>query len=261
MPRPLSQALLDGKLCLQLLPRTAYSARDPQPWQTLGVTLERQQGVHAIASDRREDFDTWPGTLAFTPAGVEVFSESAMGGEYLLLRWRDEALQQALPSTPRRLQQRGHARALALGQQARRLLLDPTPDRLALEQCALQFLALQALAEQPAKRPPVAQFAQVLEQIAEQHGQTLSLAQLAATCGQHELRFLRDFTRAVGMTPHAWIVETRVQAARRALECSDLPLAAIAVDAGFAHQSHLGSAFRKVLGLTPSQYRAQVRGA
>lgn len=84
---PLRRELLGGALDLQLLPRVAYSARDPLQWQSLGLSLERQQGVHAIGSDRREDFDSWPGTLALTPAGVEVFSESPQGGEYLLLRW------------------------------------------------------------------------------------------------------------------------------------------------------------------------------
>jgi len=255
----LSQPLLDDRLCLQLLPRSAYSARDPVQWPTLGVTLERQQGVHAIDSDRRQDFDTWPGTLALTPAGVEVFSESDAGGEYLLLRWHDEALQSVLPKTSGRVQRQGHGRALALAQQARRLLLEPTPDVLALEHCALQLLALQAVTDPGCSRPRPAQFARVLEQVAEQYGQPLSLAQLAASCGQHELRFLRDFTRAVGMTPHAWLIETRVQAARRAIDSSDLPLVSIALDAGFAHQSHMGSAFRKVLGLTPSQYRARRR--
>ena len=48
MPAVLSHDLLGGRLCLQLLPRAAYSARDPVQWQTLGVTLERQHGVHAI---------------------------------------------------------------------------------------------------------------------------------------------------------------------------------------------------------------------
>ena len=98
MPTVLSQELLGGRLCLQLLPRAAYSARDPVQWQTLGVTLERQQGVHAIDSDHRVDFDTLPGVLAYTPVGVEVFSESASGGEYLLMRLDEPLADQHLPS-------------------------------------------------------------------------------------------------------------------------------------------------------------------
>jgi transcriptional regulator GlxA family with amidase domain len=85
----------------------------------------------------------------------------------------------------------------------------------------------------------------------------LSLAQLAVTYGHNELRLLRDFTRAIGLTPHAYLIEVRLQAARRLIEQTDLPLASIALDAGFAHQSHMGSAFRKHLAMTPSQYRSR----
>ncbi|AZE48840.1 Transcriptional regulator, AraC family [Pseudomonas chlororaphis] len=252
----LRRELLGGTLDLQLLPRAAYSARDPLQWQSLGVSLERQRGVHAIGSDRREDFDSWPGTLALTPAGVEVFSESPQGGEYLLLRWLAEPQGLDIASGSRRLQLPGHARALALGRQARRLLLDPNHDQLALEQCALQFASLAAFDKPPAKTARRAEFSRVLTLIDEQFAEPLSLTELAACTGRNELRFLRDFTRAIGMTPHAWLVDVRVQAARRLIERSDLALAAIALETGFAHQSHMGSAFRKVLGLTPSQYRA-----
>lgn len=249
MPQVLEHRLLDGQLVLQLLPAAAYSARDPVQWQTLGVALERQRGVHAIGSDRREDFDTWPGTLALTPKGIEVFSESAEGGEYLLARWQGPLWPEAVE---RRLQSPGHARALALGREARRLLLMPQPDELALEQCALAFVGLPW---QPITKPPVADLRRVLQRMADEYAQPLSLAQLAVTYGHNELRLLRDFSRGVGMTPHAWLTEIRLQAARRLLEHSDLPLAAIAQDCGFAHQSHLGSALRKGLGLTPRQYR------
>jgi transcriptional regulator GlxA family with amidase domain len=93
--------------------------------------------------------------------------------------------------------------------------------------------------------------------MADEYARPLSLAQLALTYGHNELRLLRDFRRAVGITPHAWITEVRLQAARRLLEHTDLPLAAVAQDCGFAHQSHLGSALRQATGLTPRQYRLQ----
>ncbi|MGF6108648.1 helix-turn-helix domain-containing protein [Pseudomonas frederiksbergensis] len=253
----LSQRLLDDQLCLQLLPRAAYSARDPAQWHTLGVTLERQQGVHAIDSDRRVDFDTLPGVLARTPVGVEVFSESASGGEYLLLRMDEQFARQHLPSVNHRVQSAGHGPALGLARTLRRLLINPQPDRLALEQAALAFVGLANGQADTAQRLTPKAFSQVLDQIAEQFHQPLSLEQLAATYGQNELRFLRDFTRAIGLTPHAYLVEVRLQAARRLIEQTDLPLAAIALDAGFAHQSHMGSAFRKHLAMTPSQYRSR----
>lgn len=250
MPEVFEQRLLDDRLVLQLLPAAAYSARDPVQWQSLGVTLERQRGVHAIDSDRREDFDTWPGTLALTPAGIEVFSESAQGGEYLLLRWQGAT---PLIAGQQRRQSPGHASALALGREARRLLLAPDRDQLALEHCALEFLGL--VQGERATPSPAAKLAPVLQRMADEYPLPLSLAQLALTYGHNELRLLRDFRRAVGITPHAWLTEVRVQAARRLLERTDLPLAAIAQDCGFAHQSHLGSALRQATGLTPRQYR------
>lgn len=250
-----SQRLLSDNVCLHLLPRAAYSARDPAQWHTLGMTLERQQGVHAIDSDHRVDFDTLPGVLAQTPVGVEVFSESASGGEYLLLRMDELFAREHLPSVNHRVQAAGQARALALARDLRRLLLAPQPDTLALEQGALAFVGL---ASQPTgTATPAKAFTRVLEQIAEQFHQPLSLEQLAVTYGHNELRFLRDFTRAIGLTPHAYLIEVRLQAARRLIEHTDLPLASIALDAGFAHQSHMGSAFRKHLAMTPSQYRSR----
>lgn len=253
----LSQRLLGDKVCLQLLPRAAYSARDPAQWHTLGVTLERQQGVHAIDSDRRVDFDTLPGVLAHTPVGVEVFSESARGGEYLLVRLDESFARQHLPSINHRVQSVGNERALQLARDMRRLLLGPQPDRFALEQGALAFIDLAGQPTGSTQRITPKAFIRVLDQIAEQFHQPLSLAQLAVTYGHNELRLLRDFTRAIGLTPHAYLIEVRLQAARRLIEQTDLPLASIALDAGFAHQSHMGSAFRKHLAMTPSQYRSR----
>jgi AraC-like DNA-binding protein len=253
----LSQRLLGAKVSLQLLPRAAYSARDPAQSRTLGVTLERQQGVHAIDSDRRVDFDTLPGVLAYTPKGVEVFSESASGGEYLLMQLDESFADEHLPAVDHRVQSCGHRQALNLAREVRCLLLAPQPDFLALEQCALGFVGLAQPQVEMAHRPTPAALAQVLDLIAEQFHQPLTLQQLAAAYGQNELRFLRDFTRAIGLTPHAYLVEVRLQAARRMIEHTRLSLADIALDAGFAHQSHMGSAFRKFLAMTPSQYRSR----
>ncbi|AWM92020.1 AraC family transcriptional regulator [Pseudomonas sp. 31-12] len=257
MPDVMSQRLFDGKVCLQLLPRAAYSARDAAQSQTLGVTLERQQGVHAIDSDRRMDFDTLPGVLAYTPIGVEVFSESATGGEYLLMRLDEQFAEEQLPSVTHRMQSSGNRPALALARDLRRLLLAPQSDLLAFEQCALGLVELTHRKIDTPQRITSTSFARVLDQIAEQFQQPLTNAQLADTYGQNPLRFLRDFTQAIGLTPHAFLVEVRLQAARRMIEHTDLTLASIALDSGFAHQSHMGSAFRKYLAMTPSQYRSR----
>ncbi|MFC4928355.1 MULTISPECIES: helix-turn-helix domain-containing protein [Delftia] len=89
--------------------------------------------------------------------------------------------------------------------------------------------------------------------------QPLSLAQLARMIHRTPLQFLREFSQLPDMTPHAYLVETRVPAARPMMQAGAHSLAGIAHDCGFGHQSHMGAAFRKTLGLTPGQYLARIR--
>ena len=57
------------------------------------------------------------------------------------------------------------------------------------------------------------------------------------------------------MTPHAYLAEQRLQAARRLMTDARLALTDIALACGFSHQSHFGDAFKRAFGLTPAQYR------
>jgi AraC-like DNA-binding protein len=258
VPEPPSSANASfkaGAIRLQLFASAPYSARDPAELHTLGVAFERQHGVHAIGSDRRCDFDTWPGMLAYTPAGLEVFSESPAGGEYLAARWmrHDTLLDTSTPAA--RLETLGRRDALAIAAKLRRGLLAAVPDSLELEQWALQFVALSVMPPLRRRGVPAQFYARVLDLIAAEYERTLPLAQLAALCGQSELAFLRGFTHAFGMTPHAFVTATRVQAARRMMERSPMALAEIAAACGFAHQSHMGLAFQRQFGMSAGAYR------
>jgi AraC family transcriptional regulator len=241
-----------GRLTLQLLPRAPYSARDPAHLSSIGVALERQSGVHAIGSDRRESFDRWPGTLALAPAGVDVFSESAMGGEYLVLRCETE-----LAGDQTRVCFGGVRQAFSLARAIRRALLAPVFDATQAEDLAWR-LAATGFAAQRAVRAGHAdrtRYARVLARIADAFDQPLVIDELAKLAGQPPLAFLRGFTAAVGMTPHAYLTEQRLQAARRLLADARLTLSDIGLACGFSHQSHFGDAFKRTFGLTPAQYR------
>jgi AraC family transcriptional regulator len=240
-----------GRIVLELFPTAPYSAKDPSHIQSLGIALERQQGVHAIGSDKRVDFDTWPGVLAYTPPGIDVFSESALGGEYLVARW---AGADVLP-TRQRVEMPGNRGAMAIGRRIRHELLSSSSEPLALEQLTLQFVGLRRHMPMVGTFPHRSLFGPVLERIADEYARPLTLSDLAQSVNQTPLQFLRDFTRAVGMTPHAFITETRLRASRQMLAHSDTPIALIALQCGFSHQSHMGTAFRRILGMTPSEYR------
>ena len=84
-----------------------------------------------------------------------------------------------------------------------------------------------------------------------------SLAELAALSGVSRFQLLRAFSREVGTTPYAYLVQRRVRLARQLLKAGQQP-AAVAAASGFADQSHLTRAFVRQFGITPARYRAAV---
>lgn len=81
-------------------------------------------------------------------------------------------------------------------------------------------------------------------------GEALSLAALAAEAGLNVSYLIRSVKRATGLTPHAHIVQARVDYARRML-LDGVPAAEAAVSAGFCDQAHLIRQFRRHYGVTP----------
>lgn len=82
-----------------------------------------------------------------------------------------------------------------------------------------------------------------------------TLAELAAIAGLSRFQLLRVFARRLGVTPHAYLVQRRVQRARELLRAGRTPAEA-ALEAGFADQSHLTRAFARCYGVTPARFRA-----
>ena len=69
--------------------------------------------------------------------------------------------------------------------------------------------------------------------------------------------FERVFTREVGTTPTQYVLQVRVEAARRQLERTDRSLKQIATAAGFTSVDLMRRAFVRLLGITPRRYRNQ----
>lgn len=84
----------------------------------------------------------------------------------------------------------------------------------------------------------------------------LGLDELARDCGIDRFRLTREFKRAFGQTPHAYLVRLRLRAARALLAGGDEPGAA-ALAVGFADQSHLGRWFQRAYRMSPGAYRRQ----
>ncbi|HZV79612.1 MAG TPA: helix-turn-helix transcriptional regulator [Candidatus Binatus sp.] len=81
------------------------------------------------------------------------------------------------------------------------------------------------------------------------------LQELARGANVHPAHLSKAFLRAFGCTVGEFIREQRVEYARRQLETTALTLSEIAVAAGFADQSHFAKTFKRLIGLSPSDYR------
>jgi AraC-like DNA-binding protein len=90
--------------------------------------------------------------------------------------------------------------------------------------------------------------------IAARCGESLTLDEMAACAGMSRYHFVRTFRRAVGMTPHAWQLDLRIQRARGLLD-QGMALADAALQLGFADQSHFQRAFKARVAATPGEYR------
>jgi AraC-like DNA-binding protein len=139
-------------------------------------------------------------------------------------------------------------------------LTAPVPDMLAVEEEIVRMLAhlMARYGRRPLPAPvPPPPVAQALRQMDEAPERSVTLAELAALSGVSRFQLLRGFSRTVGATPHAYLLQQRVRMARRLLAMGRRPAEA-AAEAGFADQSHLTRAFRRQLGITPARYRAAV---
>lgn len=96
--------------------------------------------------------------------------------------------------------------------------------------------------------------ARALARIDGEFDHPLDLAQLAETAGLSRFHFLRLFRRATGQTPHAYLLDRRVAAARRALR-RGVPPAEVAGATGFADQAHLTRCFKARYAVTPGRFQ------
>jgi transcriptional regulator GlxA family with amidase domain len=108
------------------------------------------------------------------------------------------------------------------------------------------------LAAPPARRRPIRD---VQDHVLANPGADLSLATLAARVHLSPRHFARLFRAEVGMSPGAYVERVRLEAARRAVEFTDRPMAAVASDTGFGTGENLRRVFVTELGVSPAEYR------
>jgi AraC-like DNA-binding protein len=132
---------------------------------------------------------------------------------------------------------------------------DVTP--LAVEAAALELVARMTRTARPERRAPWLEATRELVQ--DRFADSLILAELAAAVGVEPERLARGFRRAYGEPLASFVRRIRVNAAASLLTATDLPIARVAGDVGFADQSHLTRWFARYLDTTPGRYRSSRR--
>jgi AraC family transcriptional regulator len=99
----------------------------------------------------------------------------------------------------------------------------------------------------------------VLSYIEDNLGQDILLRDIAAVAGLSVSHFKTLFRESVGLPVHQYLIRRRVERARSMLGEGKLSISQIALETGFAHQSHLAHHMRRLLGLSPKALRKMLR--
>ena len=133
---------------------------------------------------------------------------------------------------------------------------DPAAGALEKHGTALDFFTVMhdTLQPAPAAPRPDHQVRHAADYLRAHLAGTPSLDDLCAATGLSPSYLIRAFKARYGMTPHAWLVDCRIQYCREQLR-RGRPIADVALAAGFADQAHLQRAFKRHVAATPGQYR------
>jgi AraC-like DNA-binding protein len=246
--------------------------------------FEEQHGDYCIApvTDGTFRYSATQGTAVLAPGSMllgnagscfECGHEHAAGDRCLAFHYSPEFLEAVVADTPgtrkigfaapRLPPLRHFARLLAEAEIAR-----DDGDGNALEEIALRLAGgvASTLAGTAADRPrrpnrfDQRRVSEAVRRIELAAHEPLALTDLASETATSPFHFLRSFRQTTGMTPHQYVLRTRLHRAAVRLRLSDEPISAIAFDAGFSDLSTFNRRFRRVMGVTPGAFRARHQG-
>jgi AraC family transcriptional regulator len=96
---------------------------------------------------------------------------------------------------------------------------------------------------------------QALEYMNVHLNENMSLETIADELGISQYYFCRLFKQSTGMTPHAYLIQQRVERSKQLLKQRELTINEIAIACGFANPSHFAKHFRNHTGISPKEFR------
>lgn len=96
---------------------------------------------------------------------------------------------------------------------------------------------------------------QAIEYLNEHLGEKLSLEAIALELKISQYYFCRLFKQSLGISPHQYLIQQRVERAKQLLRHPELTVTHVAMECGFANHSHFAKYFRQRTGISPKQFR------
>jgi AraC family transcriptional regulator len=181
------------------------------------------------------------------------------GASFFTIELRDEHLRQLGVRLPRQTRfDRGAGEMLWPGLRLYSAFKSMTADALLIDSYVLELLGAIAGTASGEKSAP-AWLRRVKERLHEEFRDNPRMSDLANEAGVHPVHLARVFRAYERRTPGDYLQQLRVRSACSLLHDRDYPLALIAVDCGFADQSHFTRVFRKLTASTPAQFRRTLK--
>ena len=131
-------------------------------------------------------------------------------------------------------------------------------DSMAMSLAARLVRCHSSAAVQPARktgRMAGAPLRRVLAYIEDNLSRDISLMDIAATAELSVSHCKALFRESMGLPVHQYVIRRRVERAKKLLQQGKMPISQVALEAGFAHQSHLARHMRRLLGVSPRSAR------
>lgn len=232
-------------------------ARHAHRCATLTILLD---GSFVESYAYRRDMDCEATTVHVRPPGEpHIDRMGSIGAHNLVLELDDSRLE----SVRRHSVLFDEVRALRDGEMLdiaqrmrRELRLGDGATPLALEGLTMELLAVASRGSTRALDQPTAWVRRVHDLLHDRFREPrMSLDELAAEAGVHPVHLARAFRANYGVSPGEYLRQLRVDWAAMELRTTERPIAEIALDAGFADQSHFTRVFRKAHGTPPGAWR------
>ena len=195
------------------------------------------------------------------PAGAAHEARfGARGARIVIVKAREAGADAAAGSLARLIHLRGHRLVWLAWRLTGELRADDRAAPLAAEGLALELLAAAGREARPAdvRRPP-AWLRAAEELLRARTGDCVGLRELADAVGVDPGHLARGFRSYRGLSVGEYARRARISWAAAQLAGTDTPLATIAIQAGFADQSHFTRHFRRRVGTTPARYRRETQ--